>query len=695
MNTIPWALALLAAGIVWALLCGAWPRLSLAGALAAIGLSGLLCIGVGLSAGTAPDAETVLLSWPLPIGAAELACDGLSAWFLLALGGVCTAVAPYSWGYLSNTKEQRALPMFGALACVLTASIIVVLCAANVVVFLVGWELMSLSAFFLIGFHHREPEVRRGAWMYLTATHLGTAVGVLPVLAAMAARAGSTDFSQFASAMSSASATLSTVLFGLGLIGFGTKAGLVPFHVWLPVAHPVAPSPVSAMMSAVVIKTGIYGLLRLLSWLPPLPSSAGVAALFLGTMTGIVGILYALGQQQIKRMLAYSSVENVGIILIGIGIGILGRTTDQPTLELLGFAGALLHLLNHAMFKALLFLSAGAVIHATGTGNTERLGGLARRLHVDAVMFLVGAIAICALPPMNGFLGEFLIYRGLLEGVLSLPSALSSTAVTATAGLALIGGLALAGFTKVFARVFLGAPKDRAITAHASPRFMLAGMLVLVIACASVAGFAWTLTPQLAGALRPIIGDESLSRVTPTVELKPLSFVAGVCLLLAVCAGGLAWFRSRRMVAAPAVGAGPTWGCGFARPSERMQYSGGSFARHLMLSFRHVLRARRTVARPSGYFPGRAELATSLPDVVESRFYDPLFAGVARACERCWPLQHGRIQLYLLYIVGTLLIVFAVESWQASRVPSPTTGRGQPASITLPPAGAVLSEDGT
>jgi len=666
VTPILWPIMTLSAGAAWALLAGAWPRVSLAGALTAIAGSGLACICIGLFPHLGQGASSMALAWPLPLGGAQLQCDGLSAWFLLATGGVSVSVALYTWGYLTHSGGQRSLPAFGALMCGLVAAILVVVCAANAVMFLLGWELMSLSAFFLIGFHDRDPDVRKGAWMYLVATHLATAIGVVPVFAVLAARAGSLEFSAFSSAIAPADVASATALFGLGLVGFGTKIGLVPFHVWLPAAHPVAPSPVSALMSAVVIKTGVYGLLRLLSWLPPLPLSAGVVVLLIGTLTGAFGILYSLGQKHLKRMLAYSSVENVGIVLLGIGAGMLGRTAHQLNVEILGFAGALLHVLNHAFFKALLFLSAGAVIHGTGTEDIERLGGLAKKLRAEAGLCLVASVAICGLPPLNGFLSEFLIYKGLLAGSVSLPPSLSAAMVAATAGLALIGGLSLAAFSKVFGLVFLGAPKEQGVTSHASPRSMIGGMFALAFACVLVSGFAWALAPHLSRAMGPLVAPVAMMGDLPDETLRSLSLVGAAFLCLAVAAGVLAVVRSRWLRRAPAIAAAATWGCGFARPTARMQYSGESFSGTLAHSFRHVLRSRRTVALPEGYFPIHAHVATRVPDVVQSRLFDPVFATVARTCERCWPLQHGRLQLYLLYIVGTVLIVFSVETWGRS-----------------------------
>jgi hydrogenase-4 component B len=531
--------------------------------------------------------------------------------------------------------------------------------------------------------------------MYLVATHLGTALGTLPMFAAFVARSGSTAFADFGRAFHAGDSVWCVGLFVLGLIGFGTKAGFMPFHVWLPAAHPVAPSPVSALMSGVVIKTGIYGLLRMLSWLPALPAGCGIALVAVGMITGVMGILYALSQDQIKRMLAYSSIENIGIIGMAIGLGMLGRSLGHPLLEALGFGGALLHVLNHSLFKGLLFLSAGTVLHSTGTGRIESLGGLARRNPVNALAFLIGAVAICALPPLNGFLSEFLIYSGLLNGLIILPNAYAGVAIAATAALALIGGLALLAFSKVFAVVFLGETRDSAVQIHATPRTMSAAMMILAASCVVVGLSVRGIAPVLARVIHALDPVELGSPAAMNGSFATLSRVAlplGVFVVIVLVLGVM---RLRLRPGAMAGGSGGTWGCGYAAPAARMQYTGASYAETLIFSFRHLLRPAHRGEPPSGYFPSGANIATESTDIVLKRGYEPLFARVARICERMWPLQHGRIQLYLVYIVVTVVVVFLVEAGWGSAgktrgvapnatkiaavqtMPSPTPGLGE------------------
>jgi hydrogenase-4 component B len=466
------------------------------------------------------------------------------------------------------------------------------------------------------------------------------------------------------------------VIFTLGVVGFGTKAGFMPFHVWLPAAHPVAPSPVSALMSGVVIKTGIYGLLRLLSWLPDLPVGCAIGLMTVSLVTGVMGILYALGQRQVKRMLAYSSVENIGIIGLAISVALLGRSLQQPVLVAFGLGGALLHVLNHALFKGLLFLSAGAVLHDTGTGDMERLGGLAQSTPVNALAFLIGSVAICALPPLNGFVSEFAIYMGILQGVVSLSSSYAALLASCAAALTLIGGLALVVFSKTFSVVFLGAQRDRSVCVHTTPASMNAGMLFLALGCVAAAVGSGALIAPLSTALKPFVVDGSGQAKTFGESLGLVARFLPPLGVLIVVAIGLRAIR-RRMPLGGAVGG--TWGCGYAFPGTTMQYTGSSYAWKMIHSFRHVIRPKRQDPAIVGCFPSQDVLVTVTTDMAQERIYKPVFTGLARMFERLWPLQHGRIQLYLVYIVATVLIVFLVEGWSARFPAHKNDGATRPA----------------
>jgi hydrogenase-4 component B len=623
----------------------------------------VLSIAAGVGGLISANGSPMAIVWPLPLGTARLALDGLSAWYLLAIGLVTIPVSVYAWGYFNKEASHGPVGAFAPLMCVLIAAMLLVATANDAVMFLVGWESMSLSAFLLVGFHDEDAAARRGAWMYLIATHLGTMVGVFPLLAAFVARSGSTDFAGFRAAFAASDTAWCVALFTLSVVGFGTKAGFMPFHVWLPAAHPVAPSPVSALMSGLVIKTGIYALLRTLSWLPALPVVCSLALLALAIITGVVGILYALQQREIKRMLAYSSVENIGIVGIAVALGMLGRSLHQPALAALGFGGALLHVVNHALFKGLLFLSAGAAMRATGTGDVERLGGLARKAPTNTLAFLVGAVAICALPPLNGFFSEFLMYTGFLRGLVALPNTYAWAAVVAIAALAVIGGVALLGFSRVFGLVFLGEPRDTRITVRATPPTMTLGMSLLVGGCVAAGVGAVWLTPALHAAMTPIVAGERADAAALSEALAALSHLALPLGLLLAMALLLVLCRQRMPRGALAGGSAGTWGCGFTAPTPRMQYTASSYGWSLLRSLPSPLRSQRTTQLPAGCFPSEGSLRTHPRDIALDRGFKPLFNFVARFCERLWPLQHGRIQLYLGYIVATVAIVFLAEAW--------------------------------
>ncbi len=420
----------------------------------------------------------------------------------------------------------------------LVGGMAVVLIARDAVLFLVAWEVMSLASFFLVTFEHEHEQVSRAGWTYLVATHLGTTF-LLAMFVLLGRACGSTDFAGFGDAAGGASAGAGAI-FLLAVIGFGTKAGFMPLHVWLPEAHPAAPSHVSALMSGVLIKTGIYGLMRTLTFLGPPPAWWGWLLIGIGLVSGVLGILFALAQHDLKRLLAYSSVENIGIIALGLGVGMLGLSRESAPMAVLGFGGGLLHVLNHACFKGLLFLGAGAVLHGTGSRNIDRLGGLLKSMPWTGWTFLVGAIAICGLPPLNGFLGELLIYLGALEGVHQACGVHLLLPVSVAAGLALIGGLAMACFAKAFGIAFVGEPRSpEAAGSHECGRLMRVPMLALARACI-VIGLSG---PMVLRPVAPAIAEASglaaeTVRAATAKASGVLAAVVAAGVFLSVLAGG-------------------------------------------------------------------------------------------------------------------------------------------------------------
>jgi formate hydrogenlyase subunit 3/multisubunit Na+/H+ antiporter MnhD subunit len=591
------------------------------------------------------------LPWEVPYGSFFVTLDALSAFFLLPIFLLSAVAAVYGNEYLQVYRDKKHLGASWFLFNVLVASMTLVVIAQNGILFLVAWEVMALASFFLVTFEDEQASVRQAGWVYLVATHIGTAF-LLALFILLGREHGSLDFDQFTASAGPG------LLFLLAVIGFGTKAGFVPLHVWLPEAHPVAPTHVSAVMSGVMIKTGIYGLVRILTVLGPPPMWWGWVLCGIGLSSGIVGVLFALTQHDLKRLLAYHSVENIGIITLGLGIGLIGLSVGVPVLAVFGFAGGLLHVVNHALFKGLLFLGAGAVLHATGTRDMERLGGLLKRMPWTGFSFLIGAVAISGLPPLNGFISEFLIYLGAFHGVTTLGRSLVVPALGVIAGLALIGGLAAACFAKAFGIVFLGESRStHTAHAHETGAAMRFALLFLAMSCLFVGlGAPWVIE-ALAVTLTAATG---LSTDVVAAQLaqgkNSLSMVVLGSLGLLVVLAGLAGLRWR-LLAHRQVTEHVTWDCGYARPTPRMQYTAASFAQPLTSVFHGLLQTRVRLSAVRGLFPQGASLTTETDDLSQAWMYQPLFAGMARILSSLRWVQHGHVHLYVLYIALTLLVL--------------------------------------
>ena len=595
------------------------------------------------------------LPWGVPGGELALRIDPLSAVFILPLCLVVGSGAIYGLGYWPQRDHAGNGRRFRFFYGLLGAAMLVVLAADNSLFFLFAWEVMAVAAFFLVTTEQERAEARRAGVIYLISAH----AGALALFAMFALISGDTGSLHFPGAASLAGGGAS-LLFLLGLFGFGVKAGLMPLHIWLPSAHAAAPSHASAVLSGIVLKTGIYGLLRLTSFFAVIPSWWGWTVLLLGVVSGILGVALALAQHDLKRLLAYHSVENIGIITIGIGLALLGRSFNLPELTLLGIAGALLHVINHGLFKSLLFFSAGSVVHATGSREIDHWGGLLRRQPWTAVCFLGGAVAICGLPPFNGFVSEWLIYLaafGASKGDhLSL-----RLAVLAVPALALIGGLALACFVKVFGVTFLGEPRtpQAAAVSHDTAPGMRGPMLALLLACAWIGLLPGTLAPLLQRAAQSWV--TTVNPVSLAAPLAPLSLVGAAGWVLLLYLAVLGWWLHRRTRKAPREVS--TWGCGYAAPSPRMQYSASSFADFLVSQFRFGLWTERHGGRIKGLFPEPAKFSSHTPDAVLDRVLLPGLRELARGS--CWlraRIQNGRVPTYLLYVALTLLVLLIMTA---------------------------------
>ena len=564
-----------------------------------------------------------------------LRLDGVSALFLVLVCVVGGLGAIFSHEYWSEHHYPRSAPKGRVWWSLLTLSMGLVLTCANGLHFLFAWEAFALGAYFLITLDHGRGEVRKAGWLYLAASHAGT-MALFAFFSALAARTGTWELGPV-----HAQAGLAP-LFWLVLAGFGVKAGMFPLHIWLPSAHSNAPSHVSAIMSAVAIKMGVYGIVRFSGWLP-MPENAGWAILTIGCVSALLGIAFALAQNDIKRLLAYCSVENVGIILIGLGLSVLAVQYGQPAWGRIALAGTFLHVINHGLFKALLFFSAGSVLHATGTRDMSRLGGLWQVMPWTAALFTVGAVAVSGLPPLNGFVGEWAIYQGLLRAVAQKESA--AGVLPAVIVLAGSGALALAAFAKAASVVFLGAPRTKPASSAVECGWLMRLPMVLI----AIVMLGIGLLPSL--ALVPVMNaaDVWAPQWQGTVQLLAPRALGGAHTIL-VCALLASAFLIVRRVQANGTRRGPTWDCGYAAPTARMQYTGGSFAGIARGWFVWLLRPEALVRRVRGHFPVRALAVERVPETVLEKIVAPGARAVGWVADAARRIQHGRLHLYILYV---------------------------------------------
>ena len=579
----------------------------------------------------------------------HLRLDGVSALFLALLCAVGGTGAMYAREYWSEEHYPASAPRGRVWWSALLLSMGLVLVSSNGLHFLLGWELFTVCAFFLVRLDGQRPEVRAAGWLYLVASHAGT-VCLFAFFTMLASGTGSWELGPMRE-----QAGLSP-LFWIALAGFGVKAGVFPLHVWLPSAHANAPSHVSAIMSGVAIKMGIYGIVRFSGWLP-VPSEAGWLVIGLGATSALLGIAFAFAQNDFKRLLAYCSVENIGIIMIGVGAALLAVTHGDAPWGRLALAGALLHVWNHGAFKALLFFGAGSVLHTTGTREMSKLGGLWRSMPWTAGLFVLGSLAVSGLPPLNGFVSEWLIYLGLFDAVTSKGPA-AWAVLPAVIMLAMAGALAMASFAKAGAMIFLGAPRTQvAAHAHECGMGMRGPMLALAGVCAAI-GLApilfWPLVARAARSWRPAwVGVEA------PAPLVTLSVVHGGLAILVLAAAAWLW----RTAHANGLRRGLTWDCGYATPAARMQYTSASFGGIVAGWFRWILQPERKMRRPRGYFPEEAIRLERIPETVLERIIDPVSVAIMQMSTAVRRLQHGRLQFYILYVLAGLIALGVLVMW--------------------------------
>lgn len=615
--------------------------------------------------------EQFILLLGLPDLPFHLRLDPLAGFFLTVIGLLSAFVSLYSAGYLKGFVGHRSVTRLVVFYCLFLAGMFMVVLADDALFFLISWEVMAAASYFLVMFEDERPENRRAALLYLVVAHVG-AIAILLSFGVMAGIA--TGFESFSGytfdAMRQATFPLSwaTAAFLLAFFGFAAKAGMVPLHVWLPEAHPVAPSNVSALMSGVMLKTAIYGIIRItFDLLKVFPWWWGAIVLFLGIISAVMGILYAVMEKDLKRLLAYSSVENIGIILVGIGLSMVFSSFKMPVLAALALTAALYHVVNHAMFKGLLFMGAGAVLHATHERNMEHMGGLIHRMPWTAALFLVGCVSISALPPFNGFVSEWLLFQAFLLSP-SLPSPLMKLFMPLGAALlALTAALAAATFVKAFGVSFLGQWRGRQHHAvHEADWSMRSGMILAAAACLFLGIFPTIIIDWMDIIPEQLVGGKLSMSATASgwMWLTPVAperaSYSGILVFIgAILVYGIVYIVLH--VKPGRIQRGPIWDCGFERLTNRMQYNATSFAMPLRRVFGFVANIKETVtlAPQSAHaaFPKRLQYHLRIRDHFWNVLYLPI-AGVSFwLARKVGRLQQGRIQSYLIYSFVTILVL--------------------------------------
>ena len=597
--------------------------------------------------------KTVYMS-PL-LGDVNFVIDPLSAFFVIVISIMSFLGTVYANGYMKPYLDKGMnISSHCFFLMMLIASMLMVVTVQNALFFLIVWEIMSLSSFFLVIFEGEKKEVISAGIKYLVYMHLSV-IFIIAAFVLLNIQSNSLDFGVFASVMQN-NPMLINIVFTLAFIGFGIKAGFVPFHNWLPDAHPAAPTHVSGIMSGVMIKTGIYGILRVLMFVGIPTRFISYMVLIIAVVSALYGVLYAITQHDIKRLLAYHSIENIGIIGIGIAVGMLGLSYGNPVVAALGFAGGILHVLNHSIFKELLFFAAGAAYLKSHTRNIEELGGLIKPMPYTALMFIIGSVAICGLPPFNGFISEFLIYSGMIQGVPSSEINLFLTLIFAIAGLAMVGTMAILCFTKASGIMFLGNPRSE----HAAEvkedvgRVMLIPMGILAFLTFFIGVF-----PQyfIVGVLRPVSqfisipGDfmilNSVIEFTSIISWYFLIFLAIIAIMF-----GIRALINRKYEKHT------TWGCGYDRPNNHMQYTASSYANLFISTLKPLFKRVSHIRKPKELFPKEAYYEVEIQDIEEAYIVKPLINWDEKFLTKFERIQSGNIQQYIL--IGLIFLILAI-----------------------------------
>lgn len=615
---------------------------------------------------TSIPATNALLGNPMEItlpgsaffGDIPLRIDALSAWFILIINLTCVNGAFYGIGYMKPYKERKAnLSLHWTLFLVFQTSMLWVCMLQHSLAFLIAWEIMSLSSLFLVIFEHEKKETLKAGINYMVQMHLGVAFLTVAFIWVYFTQ-GSFDFLAISDYFGT---NFNGWLFLLFFIGFGIKAGFVPLHSWLPHAHPAAPSHISGVMSGVIVKLGIYGIIRVALMLQSQLLLIGELLLIISIITGVFGILNASVHRDFKKMLAYCTIENIGIIGAGIGLFLIGAGFNNTMLMVIGLSGALLHTLNHSLFKSLLFFSIGSVYQQTHTRDMEKLGGLIHQMPQTASLFLIGSLAIGGFPPLNGFISEFLIYNGFLNGINTIGLTHSTLMILSLASLAFIGGLSLLTFTKTFGTVFLGNPRQQLHNPPSevslwmrAPQYFIVGIMLSI---GLFPQFYFSVTFQLIRSVLPSSDLINIEAFAPMITL--MGNVGRYSILFLALLIGTYLLRNYFVGLQPSQ-KNATWGCGYVAPNVHMQYTGKSFSKSLskLLGFIVKEKKKYTEIEAGEIFPQTRKHSSHYVDLFENTIFKNATEQLLHILNYFQFIQNGRIQMYVMYGLFFILLVF-------------------------------------
>jgi hydrogenase-4 component B len=572
--------------------------------------------------------------------------DGLALYFLLIVTTIGLPTVLYAHSYLQHyfTKGPAVRAFLVSFSALLLSTQLLVL-ANHAILFLVLWELMTLTAYLGMLLEKEKDEVQKGSFIYFVTTHLATFILYIMFFMLRAHSAGwlFTDFH--------VSPDLGLVFYGvcgLGFLGFGIKAGFMPFHFWLPWAHPIAPTMLSAFLSGVIIKTGIYGIFRVIEFCSPLPVWIGILIMGVSMFSALFGVWYALAQHDIKKLLAYHSIENIGIIGIGIGIGVIGIATSIQSLIWLGFGGALFHTFNHAIFKSLLFFGSGIIAQNFGTRDIERMGGIVHRAPWFTALFIIGSLAISGIPPLNGFMSEFLIYKGFFESASALGRYFPLFMLVMAVGLAFVGGLALACFTKIDSVMFLGTERTSLGT------FTVTAADYAAVGFPAILCVVFGIYPQsIVNVITSVIAQHrwgiALEPYTIIAQWNMMTFVFVSVVLAIACV-----FVVKTLVVRPRISA--AWGCGYRAQTPKMQYTASSYANEINGIAAATLRLQTHATLPASIFPRRSRFSSHAGDFSEDKFVAPLYHAIIGRIQAFDALTRTDIRFYILFMLIVVLV---------------------------------------